>query len=156
MAQSKSWTQYAIAYLAWILAFLLFLWFFIVSRETISNLAHVLLGQTLQQIKMQEFINRMYTFLAGLAWLVVMIVTESYFRNGVKRGDLARRITRFLGVEVALIFLADFVLALLIGFDILSMMRWLILIIELAAAGVLIWLGFFKLKKVSRIPVDFG
>lgn len=156
MARTNTWTKYAIAYLAWILAFLLFLWFFIVSRETISSLAHVSMGQTLQQIKMQEFINRMYTFLAGLAWLVVMITTESYFRTGVKKGDLARRITRFLGVEMALIFLADFVLAILIGFNVLSAARWVIMIVELAAAGLLIWLGYFKLKKVTRKAVDIG
>lgn len=156
MSQSKPWTQYVIAYLAWVIAFLLFLWFFIVSRETISSLAHALLGQSLQETKMQEFINRMYTFLAGLAWLVVMITTESYFRTGVQKNDLARRISRFIGVEVALIFLADFILALLIGFDNLAALRWVILIVELVAAAALIWLGYFKLKKTPRRAVGIG
>lgn len=150
MVKKTHWSQYVIAYLAWVLAFVLFLWFFIISRETVTNLLHLTLGQTLQQVKMQEFLNRMYTFLVGLGWLIVMITTESYFRHGAERGDLARRMSRFIGVELALIFLADFILALMIGFQFLSPVRWILMIVELAGAIVLIWLGFFKLKRAPR------
>jgi preprotein translocase subunit SecG len=108
------------------------------------------LGQTLQQIKMQEFLNRMYTFLAGIAWLIIMIVTENYFRHGAEKSDLARRTTRFIGVELALIFIADLILAIMIGLDILSLNRWILLIVEMVGAVGLIWLGFIKFKKVPR------
>ncbi len=156
MVKKTPWSKYVIAYLAWIIAFLLFLWFFIISRETVSNLLHMSLGQTLQQVKMQEFLNRMYTFLAGLAWLIFMIVTESYFRHGAEKGDLARRVTRFIGVELALTFIADFILALMIGLDILSPSRWILLIVEMVGGVGLIWLGFFKLKKVTRRSSQIG
>jgi len=156
MAIKTPWSKYVIAYLAWILAFLLFLWFFIISRETVSNLLHLSLGQTLQQIKMQEFLNRMYTFLAGIAWLIIMIVTENYFRHGAEKGDLARRTTRFIGVELALIFIADLILAIMVGLDILSLNRWILLIVEMVGAVGLIWLGFIKYKKVPRRYSQIG
>ena len=148
MSKMKDWSKYAAAYAAWIIAFFLWLWFLLVSWETVKGLMLYFMGSSFQATKTQQFLERAYVFVIGIAWLAIMIVTESYFRHGIKKGDLARRVGRFMGVEVILIFIADFILAMLLGLNLIPWSRWLILLLELVAASGLIWIGFIRYKTV--------
>jgi hypothetical protein len=75
-----------------------------------------------------------------------MIVVEEYFRRGVTKGDLSRRIGRVYVPIMALIFLADLTLAFLVGFPALPAVRWLLLALELAS--------IFGLVVLARRSVD--
>jgi hypothetical protein len=85
-----------------------------------------------------RFYDQAFTIGIGLLWLIFMIVTEAYFREGAKRADLPRRVGRVIGPELLLIFLADLTLFWVQQGNVAGWLRWVILSSELA-------LGFYSL-----------
>ena len=47
------------------------------------------------------FVDKTALILLGLAWLVLILVCEAYFRAGAQRGDLLRRFARIAGPTIA-------------------------------------------------------
>lgn len=148
MAKIKNLTTYAIAYAMWIASFLLWVLFMFLSRTAILDILGTFYVQggteigRFQRGKEVQFIDRAYLVGTGLIWLVLMIVVESYFRNGAEKGDLARRIGRIVGPELLLIFASDLTLAFVNGLGLLPWTRWLILLGELVLGGIGLWLAF--------------
>jgi hypothetical protein len=85
--------------------------------------------------------------LAGLAWLAFMVLTEEYFRDGVRRRTLLRRVGRVAGPEILLLFFMDLSLALLRGLG--GWLRVLILAVELAAG---LGLALLTRSRRARTP----
>ena len=151
MSKLKNWPVYLLAYSLWIISFLLWLWFILIGRNALLGLLQTYyLDGTFQVDKMVQLWDRVYLFSTGLAWLALMVITENSFRQGIKRGDLARRVGRIMGPEFLLIFAADAILAFLFGFESIPWSRWLVLLVELAAGAGLVWLAVNGPKPVKR------
>jgi hypothetical protein len=76
-------------------------------------------------------LERFFIVGVGLAWLVVVTLSEPYIRHGVHRGHLLRRFARIVGPGLLLLFAADVSLLLLQGMPPGVWMRWLLLSGEL-------------------------
>jgi hypothetical protein len=87
---------YAVAYGAWILSSLLAIVAALLFRAAF-NTFYVLLGLPANA---HHFVDYGMLFPVGVVLIVVLIGGESYFRDGVQRGDLRRRIVRVFGWSV--------------------------------------------------------
>jgi hypothetical protein len=124
-----------LVYLLWAVVLGLGIWLLLLSRNAVLSLFSVLSTDvtTARQGKL-ETLDKFYVISAGLAWLALMVLTEFYFRNGARRGDLLYRFARILGVELLLLFVVDGVLLVIMGLGAATWLRWLILVAELALA----------------------
>ena len=149
MLKTKTFSLYFVAYLMWIVSFLLWLWFMYLGRTLMTGvLTPLVMPGAVQQAKMVQLADRVYLLTVGLIWLVLMIVVESYFRHGVQKGELWRRIGRVFGPQVLLVFLVDLGLMLHYGVDIQPASRWLLLGVEIVLS-----VGFFTLGALApRAP----
>jgi hypothetical protein len=137
MSKAKLFSQYAIAFIMWMVSFLLWLVFMFLSREAIAGLLiRYYLDGSLNKMKFFQFFNQWYFYLLGLAWLVLMIVVENYFRQGVIKKNLYRRISKVVGPEILLLAIINFVRSLTTSFTILD---WLITVLGLILGAALIW-----------------
>lgn len=142
MPNIKIISRYALAYTTWIISFLLWVWFMFLGRDAITTLLALYYYQgKFQRGKEIQFISQGWLFLTGLIWLVLMVFVENYMRVGAGKKDFDRRIGKVLAPEVVLIFIADLALASAAGLGGLPVLRWLILLVELAAGIALIWLA---------------
>ncbi len=132
----------AVAYLAWIVSLLLWLWFLLLGRNSLLAVLGIFyVREGFKRRFEAQFAERMFVFAVGIIWVILMVVVEEYFRRGIKKGDLLRRIGRVFAPIILLIFVADFALAFALGFSNQSWLRWLLLFIELSLGIGMIWLG---------------
>ncbi|HCE18557.1 MAG TPA: hypothetical protein DEQ80_11930, partial [Anaerolinea thermolimosa] len=102
------------------------------------------IGESFQRRFQAQLVDRVFVFGTGLIWVILMILVENYFRTGVKKGDLGRRVGRVLGPQVLLIFLADAVKAIWVDPIPLPWMRWVLLAVELTVGVGTIYLSSRK------------
>lgn len=150
----KNWPKYALSYVSWIVSFLLWFWFILKSKETISSLLAVYYVQgplegTFQRTKVFQFFNQGYFYVVGLIWLIMMIVVEQYFRDGVRKGNLTTRICKVIGPELLLLFLSDLAHTFVVS---PSTQDWLVLVVEFVLAVGLI--GYAIRSKQGPKPVQ--
>jgi len=86
--------------------------------------------------------DRAFVLITGVIWVILMVVVEEYFRRGVQKGDLYRRIGRVFAPILFFVLVADLALAFLIGFENVHWLRLLLLVVELLTG-----IGFFWLSK---------
>jgi hypothetical protein len=142
MNRLKLWSSYALVYLMWVVSLGLWVLFMLISRNTLAGLLGTFyLNGTFNRMKVAELIDLTYMFMIAAVGIVFTILVEYYFRRGVKKGDLIKRIGRVVGTLILIIFLCDITLALLIGFSQIIWWRWPILLIELTAGIGFIWLA---------------
>jgi hypothetical protein len=101
-------------------------------------------------IKQMIVVDRVFTVLIWLLWLVMMVVSEESFRRGAQSGGLLKRFARFTGPLLIVIFLADLYLLSVIGFSFADAVRWLILTSEIGLGIFLIWYGRPYFQKTQR------
>jgi hypothetical protein len=143
----KKLLSYALAYVMWLASFLLWVLFLFRSREAISGLLiRFYLNGAFQRQKVFQSFNQFYFYLGGLVWLVLMIVVEQYFRDGVKKGSLIRRISKIIGPELLLLFVADLLRKVSATFTVLD---WVILAAELIIGAGLVWISI-RMKEPAR------
>jgi hypothetical protein len=142
----KTWGGYAVAYLAWIIFLALGVWFAMIARQDFQGLLTTYyVEDSIVRGWQVNFLDKVFLLVIGFAWLVLMIVTEGYFKRGLERKlpdwpqDLAKRIARVLGPEILLIFLADLTLFNLQGFADQPWSRWLVFALEIIFGGVFTW-----------------
>ena len=132
-----------VAYGAWIIDIGLSLWFFVLSRQAIQLwIATFYLNGSFSRRMSVRFIDQGFTIFIGLLMLIYMIVTENYYRVGVTKGMLARRIARLTGPLVLLIGLVDLFLALVLGAATVGTLRLVLVALELIVGVAIIWFGF--------------
>jgi len=147
----KNFSQYAIAYTAWVFSWVIFVWFILLSRQVIlAALRNYWVQGSFQREMSINFIDRAYIVVIGLLWIILMVIVESYFRNGIKKNKLYQRIGKILGPEITAIFLVDLLMALMVGFLGQPWTRWIILLVECLAGFALIWVGWF-MKNHQKI-----
>jgi H+/gluconate symporter-like permease len=134
--------RYILLYAAWIVVLALGVWFLLLSRDAFLNAASILYARdSLTRTWQVEAADKFYTLIVGLLCLVLITVSEFYFRNGVRRGNLWRRFARVVGFELLLIFVADLVLLATQGWGMGAWSRWLILGAELVLGVLLLKFG---------------
>ena len=136
--------KYILAYSLWIIDLGLSGWLFYISRTALIGLFAVFYqAGDFQFSKTVNLVDRVFTVILGLGWLVFSIFTEESFRTGALKKDLLRRFARFTGPLLLCIFVVDLVLFWLQGIGGDDWMRWLILAVELVAG-----LGLFVFGRI--------
>lgn len=116
----------------WIVNIALAFWLAFLSRNVLLEvLAHFYPEGSWSYPRWVVVIDRFYTLLVGLAWLVFMIVVQHYIIGGLKKGNLLKRIARVTGLVLLALFVVDLALFWLQGIGGSNWSRWLILAGEL-------------------------
>lgn len=138
------------AYALWILTLLLGIWFWFLGRSTLMGLLGMNMQGSILQVWRGRLADKVFSVVVGFGWLIMMIATESYFRDGAEEGDVLLRFAKIAGIELCLIFLADFILLILQGFGGQDWRRWLALIAELIGGTGLTYWGHEFAKPSSN------
>lgn len=104
-----TWLRYLAAYALWFVAMALGYLIVDVARQAAFAISIRLSEANPYVVRLAD---RVFFIVAGLGWLAFAVLMESYFRNGVKRRDLALRFARLLAVVSAVLFVAQGVLML--------------------------------------------
>jgi hypothetical protein len=142
MNRLKLWSSYTLVYLMWIMSLGLWVFFMLVSRKALAGLLGTFyLNGTFRRMKVAELIDLTYMFIIAAVGIVFIILVEYYFRHGIEKRDLIKRVGWVVGTLILFIFLCDITLALLIGFSQIIWWRWPVLLIEFTVGIGLIWLA---------------
>jgi len=137
-----------LAYGMWIVDMALAFWLAFLSRNVLLEiLALFYQKESWSYPRWVVVIDRFYTLVIGLGWLVFMIVVEQYIMTGIKKGNLLLRIARVTGPVLLAIFVVDLVEIWLQGIGSGSWLRWLILAAELTVG-----IGMYVYYKSTATP----
>lgn len=145
---------YLSAYLALIGFFVLGAWFIWRGMDALS---YILAERILNTTELfQTAVGRQSSFIVmgwavtiGLLLLITLIFAEAYFRNGVAKGNLPKRIAILIAPELVLIFAADLIGLASRGW-IGTWIYWLVMVTELAAGGLLFLYGRTAIPSRQR------
>jgi hypothetical protein len=114
----KKISGYISAYALWLVVLLLGAWAGYLSQRALLGLAakYYLSDEFMRQTLIRA-LDRWYVFVVGLIWLVLMVVTEELFRQSVVKGGLFQRFSFFAGFLLLIIFIFDFILFSLVGWN---------------------------------------
>jgi hypothetical protein len=140
--------QYAVYFVSWVFSWLIFAYFLVIGRTVLMSIlrSYWVQGRFNRDYAM-NFIDRMYVLILGIAWVIFMLVVESYFRHGIKKNVLYQRIGKVLGPELLAIVLIDLLMIALTGVTTQPWSRWLLILLELFAGLGLVWVGWFMKRK---------
>lgn len=125
--------KFVLAYLVWTVDLVLALWLAFLGRTgMISFLALFYKPNDFAYANLAKFIDKAFTIVLGLGWLIFMILSENYFRKSAHKDAFSQSLARVSGPLILTIFLIDLLLFWLQGVDALDWSRWLILVGELA------------------------
>lgn len=131
--EKRRWADFIPAYLGWAVVTALGVWFMLISRNSfLGVLSAVYVRDSIQRAWQVRFLDKVYFIGVGILWTIVVVSTEAYFWKGAGHPGLVKRIAKIIGIELLLIFGADFVLSILQGLSVSMWSRWLIVIGELA------------------------
>lgn len=148
-AAMKKALKYIIAYILWIVEIGFALYLCYISRSLILGIMtfNLKVGNVQYQQRM-NLTDRVFVLILGFGWLIFMIFVEEYFRTGVLKGDLPKRIVGVTWPVLLAAFLVDLVLLWIQGVGSSSWLRWLVLAVELGAGvGLLV---FAKTRLTSK------
>ena len=146
----KEWFQYILAYVIWLFSLLLGFWFIIVSREgVITALTLYYAGDSIARNLQVGMMDKVYFLFVGFLWLILMIVSEEYFRKGIARKNLIHRVAIIIAPELLLIALSEISVVLELGLYQQSWLNWLRIIVELITSGLLFRLIIATQRKKS-------
>jgi hypothetical protein len=132
----------------WIVDMLLAFWLAFLSRNVLLEILALFYKKgSWSYPRWVVVIDRFYTLIIGLGWLVFMIIVEQYILAGTKKGTLLKRFARVTGLVLLAIFAVDLIQAWLQGIGSSSWLRWLIL-----AAELIIGTGMYTYYKSSATP----
>ena len=139
---AKQWLHRALAYLAWAGLLVGGLWLLLLSREVFVSVFAVLYAGGPSWLRWRvSFLEKVFLLAAALLWMAFMILSEAYLETGVREGHLGHHVARLAGPELLAVGTADLSLLLLQHGAV--WLRWLILGIEFAAGGLLVWWAWF-------------
>jgi hypothetical protein len=145
-------SKFIVAYIAWILFTLLFLAVMFLGRDTLLGYLRNYWSQgSISRQFAINFFDRGYVLLSGILWLILMIVIESYFRNGVIKGNLPHRVSMVFGYEILAIFLFHLLSVLLVGAASLIGLQWIVLLGEFVLSAGLIFISRKTAKKIIKL-----
>ena len=134
-----------LAYGMWIVDMVLAFWLAFLSRNVLLEiLAKFYQKESWSYPRWVVVIDRFYTLMVGLGWLVFMIIVEQYILTGIKKGNLLKRIARVTGLVLLAIFAVDLSEVWLQGIGSGNWLRWLIL-----AAELILGIGMYVYYKTT-------
>ena len=149
----KTGFESVLAYLLWVVTLGLGAWLVIISRNTLE----AFLGWYFIQEKNRFILTQQARLLdivipvvLWLLWFVMLILVEEYYRRGVEKHTLFKRFMKMIGVLLILIFFADLLFNLMLGFRVSGWLRWLITLIELLAGAALWMAGKTKPDRLAN------
>jgi hypothetical protein len=152
--KTKMVLTYLFAYLMWVLSMALGVLFLLLGRTTFPFLIGSMLAESDFDARQWAIaIDRIFTLLAGMGLVFNMVVVENYFRSGVKRKDLTRRLARVFGIQLLLLFIADGTQQLLLASYTVNWPRLALLLLELAA-GLFLTIYSYKVRPKKRLETD--
>ncbi|NLG97821.1 MAG: hypothetical protein GX491_10705 [Chloroflexi bacterium] len=148
----KLWLHYLAAYLLWLVSMALSLAFLLMGRSSFP----ILITAALDTPKFQTgytaiMVDRAFTVLAGIYWLVLMVYAENDFRSSVKKGRLWYRAARLIGFQLILVFVANLALTLTNGSPFNQWVQYLLLLVEIAL-GILLVIYSYRWKPKPATP----
>lgn len=152
MKRIARFSKFIAAYVAWVFFILLFLAVMFLGRDTLLGYLRNYWSQgSISRQFAINFFDRGYVLLIGILWLILMIVVESYFRNGVIKGNLPHRVSMVFGYEILAIFLFHLLSVLLAGAASLLGLQWILLIGEFVLSAGLIFISRKTAKKTFKM-----
>lgn len=144
----REWLEYVLAYVMWLISMLLGVWFLLTSRVWVRTaLTLYYAGDSITRKMQVGLLDQVYFIIVGLAWLIMMVVSEEYLRKGISGKNLLHRIANVIAPELLLIALSDICLLMVLGILTQSWLYWLRLVVELIGAGLLFRLAFLTRRK---------
>lgn len=143
----KTGASLLLAYLLWLVTLALGIWFAVISREAFETYLGKYFIQEQGQFtltRQARFWDLVFAVVVWLLWFVMMIITEEYYRRGVRKNALWQRFARVAGILLILIFLADLLQNLMLGAGEVGWLRWLLTVTELVLGAALISLSRLK------------
>jgi hypothetical protein len=130
--QKSGLAGYVLALVMWAVVVALGIWVFLVGHTAfVSFIATRVTQDSTSGFWQYAALERFFIVGVGLAWLVIVTLSEPYLRHGVERGRLFRRFARIAGPALLLLFAADALLLVLQGMHPGLWTRWLLLAAEL-------------------------
>ncbi len=127
----RRWTRLLSVYPLWLLAGALGLWLLATLRQVLlTGLALYYVRGSAVRAWRAGFCDKAGIVAAGLLWLVFVMATESYFREGAERSLLLRRSALVLGLEVLTIAVAHLSLCLM-PLPRPAWLPWIVAVLEL-------------------------
>jgi hypothetical protein len=148
-------SKFLAAYLAWILFILLFLVIILLGRDTLlAFLRNYWAAHSFSRKYAIDFIDRIFVLVIGIAWLILMLIIESYFRNGVKKNILPHRLSLVFGTTISAIFVIHFLRTLMIGFTTQTLNTWSLLLLELVVSMGLLFISRKTTKTIKLEKIE--
>lgn len=138
----KKIVNYILAYSTWVADMGLAIWLAYLCKYDLLNFLALFYkrGNWIYE-KQVNVIDKAFTIFLGLGWMAFMIIVEEYYRIGIQKGDLLKRLVTITGPLLLSIFVVDLLLFWLQGIGTYNWIRWLILAVELGAGLVLLVWG---------------
>ena len=134
----------------WAVSIIMGLFFLLLSRDSLFGLLQVYFVQGgYQRGAEAKFMNQVYLLVMGFVVLIAMIIVEEYFKVGVQKGKLLKRVAKIMGIEILLIFAAHVASSVLMGFSFLVV---LVLVLELGVGVGLTWFGVKSKGVLVTLP----
>lgn len=143
--------KYVIAYSMWFADLGLALWLAYLSRAALLAILALFYKQgDFQSAKMIDLMDRIFTVVIGLGWLIFSIFTEEYYRAGALKESVLKRFARVTGPILLCIFIVDLIIFWIQGISANDWLRWLILTAELGIGLALFLYGKQRLASKSN------
>ena len=149
--KKNRWLQVIGMYLLWAIIIALGFWLLLVSREAFLTGASFYVGDDIVRGWQVRFLDKAFFIAAGVFVVVLFAAAEGYLRGGLEKQDLLKRFAKVTGVELLIIFAFDLLLALMQGAMAGSLVRWALVLVELAA-GVALFLMGRATPKTQALP----
>jgi len=143
--------KYVLTYAVWIADLVLALWFIYLCRTSLlGTFALFYDNVNVAYANAVNFIDKAFTILLGIGWLIFMILAEHYFRNGIEKDGQIRRLSIVTGWLFLCVFIVDLILAWIQGIGVGNWLRWLMLVLELGVGMVLLVQAKPNIKSKSN------
>ena len=141
--------DYGIAYILWVVEIGFALYLGYICRTLLLGIMtfYFKVGNVQYQNRM-NLTDRVFVLVLGFSWLIFMIFVEEYFRSGVIKGVLLKRIVGVTWPILLAAFPVNLALLWIQGIGSSSWLQWLVLAVELGAGvGLLV---FAKTRLTSK------
>lgn len=150
---------FVLAYACLIVFILLGMWLFIISREPFLRILGLLyVGDDPSRSSIARVIDKLFVLFSGCAWLVSIFAVEQYFKMGVEKNDLFRRVSRAIGIALLLAFLCDGTVLATNFFHPAYALQVPVVVVSLAAGAALTWVsckpGAFQKRPANTESVQ--
>jgi hypothetical protein len=143
MAKQRGWVVEIEVYLLWITAIALGFWLALQMRTCIElSLVMFYVRDRIMLVRPADAMDKFSFPFIICAWVVGIVLVESYFRNGVKNHSLVKRFARIFGPTLLLLFVVDLANLLMQGINTAIWSQWLVLAGELLGGLLITFYGY--------------